>query len=109
MPYLLLQSLVDFLVLVLCNFHIHSHPLNEQQEKITLLEGEKLLFYPLNGEGLEPIVLSWKYYSGHTMELCDGCNKCTKFQFYTEKVFRDIPFFCDFTSLFVHIVMSQVL
>ena len=27
------------------------------------------------------------------MELCDNCNNCTKFQFYTEKVFGDIPFF----------------
>jgi len=27
------------------------------------------------------------------MELCDECNNCTKFQFYTEKAFRDIPFF----------------
>ena len=32
------------------------------------------------------------------MELFDECNNCTKFQFYTEKVGRDIPFFCDFTS-----------
>ena len=42
-------------------------------------------FTPLDGEGLEPIVLPWKCYSGHIMELCDECNKCTKFQFYTEK------------------------
>ena len=40
MPYLLLQNLTDFLVLVLCNVHISSHPLNKQQEQITLLEGE---------------------------------------------------------------------
>ena len=44
-------------VLVLCNVHIRSHPLNEQQERITLLDGGKLGFYLLNGEGLEPIVL----------------------------------------------------
>jgi len=32
----------DFLVLVLCNVHISSHPLNKQQEQITLPEEEKL-------------------------------------------------------------------
>ena len=41
---------------------------------------------------MEPIVLPWKCHSGHIMELYDGCN-CTKFQFYTEKVVRDIAFF----------------
>ena len=35
----------------------------------------------------------WKCHSGHIMELWDECNNCTKFQFYTEKAFRDIPFF----------------
>ena len=29
MPYLLLQSLTDSLVVVLCNVHISSHPLNK--------------------------------------------------------------------------------
>ena len=67
--------------------------MNEQQEQITLLEGGKLLFSPLNGEGLEPIVLPWKYHSGHIMELCDECNNCSEFQFYTGKVVRDIQFF----------------
>ena len=42
MPYLLLQSLTDFLVLVLCNVRISLHPLNKQQEQIALPEGEKL-------------------------------------------------------------------
>ena len=79
-------------MLVLCNVHICSHPLNEQQGQITLLEGGKLSFYLLNGEGLEPIVLPWKCHSEHMMELCDECNNCTKFQFFTEKVL-DIPFF----------------
>ena len=92
-PYLLLQSLTDFLVLVLCNVHIHSHPMNQQQEQLTLLEGGKLWCSPLNGESLEPIVLPWNCHSGHIMELCDECNNCTKFQFYTEKVVRDIQFF----------------
>ena len=36
------QSLTDFLVLLLCNVHIRSHPLNEQQGQMTLLEGGKL-------------------------------------------------------------------
>ena len=40
MPYFLLQS--HFLVLVVCNFCIRLHPLNEKQEKITLLEEGKL-------------------------------------------------------------------
>ena len=30
MPYLLLQSLTDYVVLVLCNVHIRSHPLSKQ-------------------------------------------------------------------------------
>ena len=93
MPHLLLKSLTDFLVLLLWNVHIHSHPLNEQQEQITILEGGKLWFYPLNREGLEPILLPWKCYSGQNTELCDESNKCAKFQFHTQKVFRDIAFF----------------
>ena len=77
MPYLLLESLTDFLVLV----RIRSHPLNENQERMTLLERGELL--PLDGEGLEPIVLPWKCPEGHAMELCDEYNNCTKFQFST--------------------------
>ena len=64
-------------MLVLCNVHIRSYPVNEQQEQITLLEGKKTDFSPLNGEGVEPIVLAWKCHSGHIMELCDECNNCT--------------------------------
>jgi len=30
------------------------------------------------------------------MDLCDECNNCTKFEFYTEKIVRD-SIFCDFT------------
>ena len=33
MPYLLLPSLTDFFVLMLCNLHIRSQALNEQQEQ----------------------------------------------------------------------------
>ena len=36
MPYLMLQSLTYFLQRVLCNVHISSHSLNEQQDQITL-------------------------------------------------------------------------
>ena len=49
MPHLLLQSLMDLLLIVLCNVHIHSYPLNEKQEQVTPPKGGK----PLNGEGLE--------------------------------------------------------
>ena len=101
MPYLLLQSVTDLLVLVLCNVHISSHPLNKQQEQITLPEGEKLWFYLLNGEGLEPIMLPWKCHGGNIMKLCGECNNHRKFQFYTKQIFRDIPIFCDFTSFCV--------
>ena len=94
-------ELTDFLVLVLCNVLIRSHLLNEQQEQITLS--------PLNGEGLEPIVLPWKCHSGHIMELCDDCNYCTEFQFYTEKVVRNIQFFCDLAPLCVPVVTSKVI
>ena len=93
MPDLLLLSIMDFLVLVQYNVHIHSHPLNEHQEQITLLEGGKLWFYLLKGESLELIVLPWKCHSEHIVELCNECNNCIKFQFHREKVFRDIPFF----------------
>ena len=96
-------------MLLLCNFHIRSHPLNEQQEQITLLEGVNTLIYLLNGEGLEPIVLPWKCHSEHIMELCDECNNCTKFQFYTEKVFRDIPFFVILHHFSVQKVTSQII
>ena len=67
MPYLLIQSLTDFLELMLCNVHISSHALNKQQEQITLLEGENSDFL-LNGEGLEGAhcvameMSQWKYH-----------------------------------------------
>ena len=96
-------------MLGVCNVHVHSYPLNEQQEQIKLLEGGKLLFSPLNGEGLEPIVFRWKCHGGHIMELRDESNNRTKFKCYAEKVVREIQFFCDFTSLCVYIVTSQVI
>ena len=86
-------ELTHFLLLVLCNVHINSHPPNEQQDQITLLEGRKLWFSSLNGESLKRIVLPWKCHCGHIVELSDECNNWTKFQLYTEKVVRDIDFF----------------
>ena len=84
-------------MLVLCNVHICSHPLNEQQEQITLLEGGK---FEWRGPGAHSVGMEMSQWD--IMELCDECkNNCTKFQFYTEKAFRDIPFFCDFTSFCV--------
>ena len=82
MPYLLLQCLTDFLLLVLCNVHICSDPLNEHQEQITLLEGGEFWLYSLDRESLEPIVLPWKCHKTHGMELCDEYNNCTKLKFY---------------------------
>ena len=89
MPFLLLQSLTDFLVLLLWNVHIHSHSLNEQQEKMTILEGGKLWFYPFccHGNVTVDIII---------MELCDECNNCTKFQFHTEEVLEDTLHFLWF-------------
>ena len=78
---------------MLCNVRIRSHPLNEQQEQITLLEGEKTLIFPFEWRGPGAIVLPWKCHSGYIMELCDKCNNCTKFKLLTEKVVRDINFF----------------
>ena len=88
---------------MLCNVHIiPSHQENEQQEQIILLEGGKLWFSPLNGEGLKPTVLPWKCHSGHIMELCDECNNCTEFQFYSEKVVRySMCPCCDVTSCLI--------
>ena len=50
-------------------------------------------FFLLDREGLELIVLPWKCHSEHTTELCEACNNCTEFQFYKEKVVKDILFF----------------
>ena len=69
LPYLLLQSLTEFLVLVLCNVHIRSHAVNEKQEQITLLEGGKLLFplwmerawSPLCCHGNVKVDVSWNF------------------------------------------------
>ena len=69
MPYLLLQSLMDFLVLVICDVHISSHPPKEQHEQITLLKEGKLWFYfwmerawsPLCCHGNVTVDISWNH------------------------------------------------
>jgi len=69
MPYLLLQSVTDLLVLVLCNVHISSHPLNKLQEQITLLKGENsdFIFWmerawsPLCCHGNVRVEISWNF------------------------------------------------
>ena len=66
LPYLLLQSLTDFLVLVLCNVHIHSHPLNEQQEQITLLEGGNSAFpFEWRGPGTHCVTMEMSQCTYH--------------------------------------------
>ena len=45
------------------------------------------------GESLKPIAFPWKCHWKHIMEHCDEYNNCSKFQFYAEKVGRDIQFF----------------
>ena len=67
------------------------------KSKISLFEGGKLWFYLSKGEGLGLIVLPWKCHREHIVELCD---ECTKFQFHTEKAFRDIPFFVIICIIF---------
>ena len=105
--FLMLQSLTHFLLLVLCDVRIRSHPLNEQQDQITLLDWGKLWFSSLNGECLESIVLPWKCYSGHIMELCDECNNCTKFQLFT--CGKICERYSIFTPLCAHKMTSHVI
>ena len=78
-------------ILVLCKVHIRSQALNEDPEQIALI-----------GEGNSEFILwmerAWNplccgNVTVDDMELCDEYNNCKKFQFYAEKVFRDIPFF----------------
>ena len=107
--YLLLQSLTDFLVLVLCNVHISSHPLNKQQEQITLPEGEKFWFYVSNGEGLEPIVLLWKCHSGNIMKLLCWLQQLYKVSVLYGKSLWRYSIFCGVTLFCVHNVTSLVI
>ena len=93
MSSLLLQSLTDFLVLALCNVHIWSHTLNEHQVQITLI-GQGNCDFTFWMEGAwSPLRCYGNVTLGHIMELYYVYKNCKKFQFYTEKVVRDIPFF----------------
>jgi len=87
--------------------YICSHPLMEQQEQMTLLEGWRLWFYFLNGEKASSPLCHHGNVKVDILELCDECNDCTKFHFFTEKVLRDIPYFAIYIG--VHTVMSQFL
>ena len=91
-------------MLVLCNDHIRSHGLNEHQEQIPLL-GRETLILPFGWRGPGAHCVALETSVGHIMELCNEYKNCKKFQFYTEKVFRDIPFF---VISCVHYMMSQV-
>ena len=59
----------DLIVLVLCNVHISSHPLNKQEVQITLLEGENsdFIFWmerawsPLCCHGNVTVGISWNF------------------------------------------------
>ena len=85
---------------MLCNVRIRSHPLNEQQDEITLLDEGKLWFSSLNGEGLEPIVLPWKCHRGHIMELCDECNNCAcSFSSVQKTLWERLNFLWFYTTL----------
>ena len=105
MPYLLLQSLTDFLVLVLCNVHISWHPLNKQQEQITLLEGNNsdFIFWmerawsPLCCHGNVTVEISWNFVvSATTVQSFSSI----------QKSLQRYSIFCDFTSFCVHNVTS---
>ena len=81
-------------MLLLCNVHISSHPLNKQQEQIQKhfwTEKTLILSFEWRGPGAHCVAMEMS--RGNIMKLCGECNNCTKFQFYTEKVFRDLPFF----------------
>ena len=80
-------------MLVLCNVHIRPQPLNEQHEQITLLDGGNSDFLPFEWRGRGAHYVPWKCHREHIIELRDEYNNCTKFQFYTEKVVRDIKKF----------------
>ena len=79
-------------MLVLFDVHIRSYPLNEQQEQMNSLK-EEIFPFEWRGPGTHCVVTEMSPWRHHIMELCDECDNCTKFQFYTEKVVRDIQFF----------------
>ena len=85
--------LTDFLMIMLCKGHIRSHPLNEHQEQITLIGEGNPDFTLWMERAWSPLCCYGNVTVGHIMELCNEYQNCTKFQFYTENVFRDIQFF----------------
>ena len=107
----MLQSLQDFLVLVLyCNVHISSHPLNKQQEQFNNTSWRrKLWFYLLNREGLEPIVLPWKCHSGNIIKTLWWVQQLYKVSVLYKASLPRYSIFCDFTSFCVHNMTSQVI
>ena len=108
MPYFVLHSQTEFLILVLCNVHIRLHPLDKHQEQIALLGEGNSDFILWMVRAWSPLCCHGNVVVDHNMKLCDEYNNSTKFQVYTEKGLRDIPFFlfyiilrpsCDVTSL----------
>ena len=93
MPDLLLHSQTEFLILVLRNVHIPSHPLNKHQEQKALLGKGNSDFILWMVRAWSPLCCHGNVKMDHIMKLCDEYNNSTKFQFHTEKGLRDIPFF----------------
>ena len=79
--------------MVLCNVHIRSHPINERQEQITLIGEGNSDFTLWIERAWSPLCYHRNVTVGHIMEFCDEYKNCKRFQFYTEKGFRDIAFF----------------
>ena len=83
MPYLLLQRLTDFLVHVLCNDHI-CIALSEWKSKAnnsSWKRGTLTLPFWCLGPGAHCFAMEMSQRTSHG--ICDECNNCTRFQFYT--------------------------
>ena len=93
MPYLLLHSQTEFLILVLRNVHIPSLPLNKHQEQKALLGKGNSDFILWMVRAWSPLCCHGNVIVDRIMKLCDEYNNSTKVQFYTEEGLRDIPFF----------------
>ena len=84
MPHLLLQSLTDFLLLLLWNVQNYLLTPTEWTTRANnnlILEGGKLWFYPLERDW-SPFCCHGNVtvdIASHSMELCDESNNCTKF------------------------------
>jgi len=107
MPYLLLQSLRDFLVLVLCNVHISSHPLNKQANNTSWRRKTLILSFKRRGPGAHCVTMEmsqWKYHE----TLC-WLQQLYKVSVLYRKSLRRYSIFCDVTLLCVHNVTSPVI